>query len=200
MNKRQEQAEATKEKIKQTTLRLIKTKNFSDLSVEDITKASGVAKGTFYHYFKKKEDIILLLGLQSFVQLEDSTLRYEEGNINERLRYYFINFMKIIEDQGIELARQWLSYVVVPKLSESKFYKWDTDIAAIEKILRDGIDQHELAKNTPVDVIANILGTELYGMVSVWCMTDSEFVPSEWTGRFCDIQLPQLLKPYLIER
>lgn len=200
MNKRQEQAEATKEKIKQTTMKLLETKSFSDLSVEDITKASGVAKGTFYHYFKKKEDIILVLGLQSFVQLEDSTLRCENGDINERLQYYFVNFMKIIEDKGIELARQWVSYVVAPKLSEGKFYKWDTDIAAIKKILDDGIKHHELKENTPVEVIANILGTELYGMVSVWCMTDAEFVPSEWTDRFCEVQLPQLLKPYLADR
>lgn len=200
MNKRQEQAKATEQKIKDTTLKLLETQSFSDLSVEDITKASGVAKGTFYRYFKKKEDIILVLGLQSFVQLEDATLQLDSGDINERLRYYFIHFMQIIEKDGIELARQWVSYVFVPGCLDHKFTKWDTDTAAIRKILQDGIDHRELTEDTPVETLANILGTELYGMVSVWCMTDADFTPSKWTGRFCDVQLPQLLKPYLIEK
>ncbi|AKP67367.1 TetR/AcrR family transcriptional regulator [Companilactobacillus ginsenosidimutans] len=200
MNKRQEQAKATEEKIKQTTMNLLETHSFADLSVEDITNASGVAKGTFYRYFKKKEDIILTLGSQSFVELESSSLNLNKSDISQRMRYYFIHFMELVEKQGIELARQWVSYVVVPKYLNHKFTKWDTDTAAIRKILQDGIDHRELKEDTPVETLANILGTELYGMVSVWCMTGADFTPTDWTVRFCDVQLPQLIEPYLTEQ
>ncbi len=33
-------------------------RGFDRVSVEDITRDSGVAKGTFYHYFKCKEDVV----------------------------------------------------------------------------------------------------------------------------------------------
>lgn len=198
MSKRQEQAKATEEKIKQTTMQLLANHNFNDLSVEDITNASGVAKGTFYRYFKKKEDIVLALGLESFYELESDTTRLATENVETKLRYYFVNFMLVIEKSGIELARQWVKNVVDPSKTASDFIKWDFDVESITKILNQGIKDDRLKSDTPVDVLARILGTELYGMVSVWCMTDSKFTPSDWTVKFCDVQLPALLAPYLI--
>lgn len=45
--------------------RLIGERGFDKVSVEDITRDSGVAKGTFYHYFKCKEDVVAELSFQS---------------------------------------------------------------------------------------------------------------------------------------
>ena len=59
MNKRQKSAVETKRKLISAGLELIKEKGFDAINVEDITKKSGVAKGTFYIYFKHKEDIVM---------------------------------------------------------------------------------------------------------------------------------------------
>ena len=45
-------AERTKAKLLDSAQRLISAHGFDNVSVEDITKDSGVAKGTFYHYFE----------------------------------------------------------------------------------------------------------------------------------------------------
>ena len=52
-------AKRTKAKLLETAKQLFKEKGYENVSVEKITKASQVAKGTFYHYFTKKEDIVL---------------------------------------------------------------------------------------------------------------------------------------------
>ena len=44
--------------ILQVTLELITEKGVENTSLTDIIKASGVANGTLYHHFKKKEEII----------------------------------------------------------------------------------------------------------------------------------------------
>ncbi|WP_010522193.1 TetR/AcrR family transcriptional regulator [Aquimarina agarivorans] len=44
--------------ILQVTLELITTKGIENTSLTDIIKAADVAKGTLYHHFKKKEEII----------------------------------------------------------------------------------------------------------------------------------------------
>ena len=44
-------------KIKRNSL-LLQTKGISDTSISDIVNSAGVAKGTFYFYFKDKQDII----------------------------------------------------------------------------------------------------------------------------------------------
>ena len=59
MNKRQQSAARTKKKLINAARTLLKEKGLSAINVEEITKTAGVAKGTFYVYFKKKEDIIL---------------------------------------------------------------------------------------------------------------------------------------------
>ena len=51
-------AERTKAKLLDSAQRLISAHGFDNVSVEDITKDSGVAKGTFYHYFECKEDVV----------------------------------------------------------------------------------------------------------------------------------------------
>ena len=58
MTKRQENALKTRQKLIDTTENLLKTNGFNALCVEDITRSAGVAKGTFYIYFKHKEDIV----------------------------------------------------------------------------------------------------------------------------------------------
>lgn len=45
-------------KLFKTAAKLIKEKGFDNISVSDICKEAQVAKGTFYVYYKAKEDII----------------------------------------------------------------------------------------------------------------------------------------------
>ena len=48
MNKRQISARNTRKKLIETALNLLRDKGFDSINVEEITKAAGVAKGTFY--------------------------------------------------------------------------------------------------------------------------------------------------------
>ena len=51
-------AERTKAKLTASARKLISERGFDNVSVEEITKDAGVAKGTFYHYFVCKEDVV----------------------------------------------------------------------------------------------------------------------------------------------
>jgi len=56
--KRQLQAKATRKKIYNTAMELIAEKGYENITVEEICKNAGVAKGSFYYYFKSKNDFI----------------------------------------------------------------------------------------------------------------------------------------------
>ena len=60
MTGRQLAAQETKKKILAAAKRLIGERGLADVSVEEITEACGVAKGTYYTYFKKKQITIFL--------------------------------------------------------------------------------------------------------------------------------------------
>ncbi len=56
---RQKKALETREKLLKTSLDLFNKHGFEHVSVEQITKACNVSKGTFYTHFPSKYDVIL---------------------------------------------------------------------------------------------------------------------------------------------
>ena len=50
--------EERRKEILETAERLFITKGYTKTTVNDILKEIGIAKGTFYHYFKSKEEVM----------------------------------------------------------------------------------------------------------------------------------------------
>ncbi|MCD6291057.1 MAG: TetR/AcrR family transcriptional regulator [Anaerolineae bacterium] len=61
---RERKKQQRKERIYRAALRLFREKGFDNTTVEEITEAAGVAKGTFFNYFPTKEAVLLYLGEQ----------------------------------------------------------------------------------------------------------------------------------------
>src|SRR5262245_22293793 len=58
---RAEQKEATREQLYTHAMRLIDERGYDKVSVEDIVRAAGVARGTFYVHFPAKDDVLIEL-------------------------------------------------------------------------------------------------------------------------------------------
>lgn len=56
---RKEQAQLTKKKIFDTTMRLIHKKGYSKITIREICQNAQISVGTFYLYFSSKDDILL---------------------------------------------------------------------------------------------------------------------------------------------
>lgn len=75
---------------------LFTTKGTKDTAIDDIVKRAGVAKGTFYLYFKDKYDIInKLILLKSSIVVKEAMLEVEEQGLKEfeDKIVYFINYI-----------------------------------------------------------------------------------------------------------
>ena len=48
-----------KEEITRHSVKLFQQKGFSETSIQDIVDSLGVTKGTFYYYFKSKEQLLM---------------------------------------------------------------------------------------------------------------------------------------------
>lgn len=200
MTKRQENAQKTKMKLVKTALELFKDTGFFDINVEDITKKAGVSKGTFYTYFKRKEDIVLEISRAPFSEIAEELALMKDKDIIEKLTYYFRRFMECVEFSGIHICRQWTRDVLdpnnVPENKDSQ--KWDYDFEMLRTILENAVLRKELKPDTPIELLTHIFICELYGMMTCWCMSDGKFEPLQWTEQFCNMQLENILKPYLM--
>jgi AcrR family transcriptional regulator len=65
IGRREKKREATKQDILQAAARLFAARGFDATSVEDITEAADVAKGTFYYNFQSKEEVVIALRISA---------------------------------------------------------------------------------------------------------------------------------------
>ena len=199
MNKRQEAAEKTKKKLIDSGKKLILEKGFDNVSVDEITKECGLAKGTFYTYFNSKEDLVQLINNNPFIKLEKEIAEMTDKTIMEQLNYYVVNFMEYIEKSGIQMARQWTKNVIDPnaKNINNSFSKLEYDTDCLKEILIRAVDRGQLTDDAPLDILTNFIINTLYGMMVCWCMSDGKFIPSRWTQEYFDIALAEIMEPYL---
>lgn len=200
MNKRQENALKTRQKILDATFELLNKNEFDDLNIDDITNHCNVAKGTFYTYFKHKEDVVFEICRPFFAQIETNMQKMKNKNIVERLTYYFEEFMKEVQRYGINICRVWFKGVIDPNKAPENYdnKKWQYDFEMLKNILNSAVQNKELKENTPTELLAHLIISQLYGMMTVWCMSDNEFNPKVWTKKFAEIQLKAILSDYLI--
>ena len=118
MTNRQIAALETKRKLLEAAKRLVCEKGLINTSIEEITKACGVSNGTFYTYFKRKEDVIFALSNEMYQEIAENAKAYN-GTFFERLVYYMVNFSGYIEKSGLKLCQEWVRNTVDPDLVEN---------------------------------------------------------------------------------
>lgn len=193
MTNRQVAAQATRKKLIDTADQLIRAKGYEQVSVEDITKASGVAKGTFYNYFKKKEDITLALSQKHLANVTDAIPDLSSKEPEESIQEYLTSYLEVVVSSGDKMARQWIRYIVDP----NNYQKWEFDLGSLQQLLENLVKDHKLVADTPVNDLARLLMTEIYGIVFSWCISPNTVDPVKDIKTFCKLQLAAILKDYL---
>lgn len=93
-------ADSTREKLIEVSVQLIAVKGFNNTGIAEILGQAGVPKGSFYHYFKSKDDLGLAVIEQYGSSLReglDLTLSNTRGSPLTRLRAYFDQVLVYIE-------------------------------------------------------------------------------------------------------
>ena len=82
----------TRNKLLDAAEEIMLTKGYIATSVEEICTAAGVTKGSFFHYFKSKEDLGKVL-LEKFSQKQEGVFKEACGAIEDPLErvYCLIN-------------------------------------------------------------------------------------------------------------
>ena len=199
MTNRQIKALETRKNIVEAAKKLITKDGFENVGIEDIAKEAGVSTGSFYTYFKRKEDIIDEINQRDFYHLAEIANDMEDKDIVGRIKYYCHEFLKEIEDVGIEICRQWIRNNVMPMdmcLPDENITKYKYDYRAMQQILTEAVRRDELRSDTPIDELALFINAELYGLMVAWCMSDAEVIGSEKTDVFCEQVISAAIKPY----
>ncbi|MBB6636821.1 TetR/AcrR family transcriptional regulator [Cohnella thailandensis] len=92
---REDRKRNTKERIVRTAIQLFKEKGYANVTVEEITRLCGIAKGTFFNYFPKKENVLLHVGNSYTELLSGIVHKPREGNLRDRVMAIFRDFLSL---------------------------------------------------------------------------------------------------------
>ena len=197
MTNRQAAAAETRKRLVAAAKDLICTKGLVNVSVEEITQACGVSKGTFYTYFKRKEDVVLELSQGMFGEILSDAMAVS-GGILPRLRFYMIHFSDYIEKGSVKMAQDWIGNVAHPELCQEGVNKLHLDSSALESLLSMGISDGDITPSAPAKELAYCLTEVLYGQLLCWVLNNGSYSLRQRTEDYCKTELKAFLTPHLI--
>ncbi|MCM8808806.1 MAG: TetR/AcrR family transcriptional regulator [Candidatus Omnitrophica bacterium] len=170
--------ENKKNVIMKVAEKLFSKKSYSKTTVEEITKRAGIGKGTFYLYFKDKNDLFFSIIKQEF---ENFMLKVKEeaSNIDdffERLRKgieiylsYFeknYDFFKILLQEKPFIKRKgfeqfWMDF----------FKKWGS---FMKEGFEKQIKKNKIKKLDLEDIIYSLIGI-LHGNIHKWMLNGRNY-------------------------
>lgn len=183
MGKRQIAAQQTRIRLIQATKKLIEERGFDQVKIEDIAKEAGVAKGTFYTYFKKKEDIISAVSEIEFGRIKESSEKTSDSAY-QKIKNYLVGSIEEIINTGIRNCKLWLGKGVEntdPDYLPGK-EKLYFDLNVIEEFLKE-------TNITKTDILSQTILSVYYGALTLWCMTDGTIDPLIPVKNYCENEL-----------
>ncbi|MFZ5827594.1 MAG: TetR/AcrR family transcriptional regulator [Bacillota bacterium] len=159
-----DRAEATRRRLLQTAEEVIAEQGFFRASVAEITRRAGVAQGTFYLYFKAKEDIFrtLVREMSHDLRLE---LHQAIAGIEDRREAERVGFEAFL---GFVLRRRNL-YTVMRECEfvDPELHRWYYERLAegYVKGLRQAMERGQIRRLDPEAVAYALMGAfQLVGM------------------------------------
>lgn len=165
--------EELKEQIFMQSMALFQEKGFDNVTVEEITRACGIAKGTFYNYFPKKETILLHLGLLQMESAKDSLKRYDNlEDLKEKLRLLFQDLFDRFSLYP-DLARLAIAEMMRSSLLiQEELNMVETFQLKLVGLIEEGQMKGQIVEHlSSTDVAAVVAGVYFYSLM-VWASSD----------------------------
>ena len=110
MGRRERRAAETRVRLFRCALQLFAERGFPNVTVEDITEAADVGKGTFFNYFESKDDVLGVVAEIQLGKVREALQRAEEGKTSTRTSLHHL-FQRVAEEpaRSPDLARALIS-------------------------------------------------------------------------------------------
>jgi AcrR family transcriptional regulator len=172
ISRRERRSAELRERLFRSALQLFAHKGYAETTVEDITEAADVGKGTFFNYFPSKDHILAAFGQLQVAKLQLAADAAPTSRLP--IRDYLHN---LALDVASEPAKNpaMVRVLMQANLSSAPVRKTMLDIhtkatGLLALIIQVGQDRGEIRKNlNPLD-IATTLRQSLLGALLIWSL------------------------------
>lgn len=171
INSRKVQAEATKNKIYKTAIKLMEQKGYNSMKIDDICSKAGVSVGSFYNYFKSKEDILIEIYKRGDVYFEEVVRPNVKGKgALENIIDYFDYYARYNEITGVDTTRQLFASANKMYISKGRIMQ-----AVLIDIIIKGQENKEIIKDYSPEEITEYLFIAARGVCYDWASHNGSY-------------------------
>lgn len=177
----------TKLKILEHAGRLVRLKGFNHTGIQEILESAGVPKGSFYFYFRSKDDLGLALinyYAELIAQKANSLFDKAEGSPLEKLLKFFQGMRELFEQD------EWRGGCPIGNLSQEMSLLNDTFRSNLQRVfsamqlkIRDYIEQGQAQGDIDPRFDPNNM---------------AQFILDSWEGALLRMKVEQSIQPLLI--
>lgn len=195
---RKQKAESTKRKIFATAIKMIKEQGYDNVTISEICKAAGVAKGSFYVHYTSKEDIVresYYADMGEYIQQKYFSYldMHPDVPYTERIIYFMNLELEFAEYAGYEIT--CLAYALnlsscIPGPSEHiakrKFSRY------LYQDIQSNRDNN--MTELSADDIFNYFESMIRGLMATWCFSNNSFSIAKQGKRYISLIVYSIFK------
>jgi AcrR family transcriptional regulator len=162
-----------RERLFRAALDLFAAKGFAETTVEDITEAADVGKGTFFNYFPSKDHILLAFGEMQLAKLEAAI--EEARRKNEPIPQFLRSLgARMIQEptRHPAIVRTLLQAFLSTTAVRQAMLDMQKRVQALHaQIMQLGQEQGEIRKDLPAVELGYVFRQALLGTLLIWSLS-----------------------------
>jgi len=171
-DRRRRRSAAIRERLFRASLELFAQKGFAETTVEDITEAADVGKGTFFNYFPSKDHILLAFGEMQLRKLEAAI---ELAGLTGEPMPDFLRSLGVRMTQeptrNPAIIRALLqAYLSTTPVREAMMDLQKRVHALHSQMIQLGQDRGEIRNDLPAAEIAHVFRQTIFGTLLIWSL------------------------------
>jgi AcrR family transcriptional regulator len=171
-SRRERRSAELRERLFRSALGLFASKGYAETTVEDITEAADVGKGTFFNYFPSKEHILMAFGEMQLARLESVISEAEQSGLpmREVMRTLVMRMTEEpVRNPAIVRALLQANLSSVP-VRGGMVRIHDRNRALLGRLIRHGQDRGEIRTDLPAEEIAQVWRQTIFGTLMFWSL------------------------------
>lgn len=169
-DRRQRRSAEIRERLFRAALKLFGEKGFAETTVEDITEAADVGKGTFFNHFPSKEHLLIGFSDMQLGKLQAAVAGMRESN--EPMPAFLRKLsVRMTEEPG--RAPDVVRAILLANLSTSSVRstmqeKHARALALMTQLVEIGQERGEFRRDLPAKDLAQVFRQTVFGTLLMW--------------------------------
>jgi AcrR family transcriptional regulator len=174
------------ERLFRAALKLFGEKGFAETTIEDITKAADLGKGTFFNYFPTKEHILIAFGKMQIAKLERFVKEAEQSQ--EPLSGQLRNLITLMTEEPVRnpaIVRALIqANLSSPRARKGMMKVHERNHELLAQLIRRGQERGEVRTDVSAEEIAQVWRQMIFGTLLFWSLFEDPGLPERIESAF----------------